>query len=409
MDGHKILMTRFLPRLRLRHNIPLMNIHAFLSMSVFFYPISILYFQQVTGGLTAAMGVFSCGTLIQVIFEIPLGIISDRWGRRILVVLGCIAEFCAVTSYALATTPPAFSGWVWLYLGGTFFGFAAACFSGNNNALLYETADYYNKKNIISKILGRKSSMEQAALALTGIVAATLLWFGFDFHDLVLLTLCPYALNIVVSFFVQEPPTHTIEEQNTWDHTKEAMRLLIINKKLRLLFLSESISTSTSWSAHYLMPKFISLVWPTWAVPLYRLGQNLTGAVSFWKASDIINRFGPEKVLLGGNLLSLFASSIAYILSSVISPFFLFINQIFFATGTTSSETLQQQNFSTAQRSTMASLISFSNGIFMALLYPIAGLLADIFSLQTALFIILICSLPTLFIYHRLYSHHKTV
>lgn len=402
-------MTHLLPRLRLRHNIPLMNLNTFFGALRFFYPVSILYFQQVTGNYTTAMGVISCAYLTQVLFEIPLGIVSDRLGRKGTLIVGCIAELVAVCSYALALSPPFLDGWMWLYLGGALFGFAEACFSGNNTALLYETLGTYKKTDMAAKILGRNNSMTQAGLASSGAIAAFLLYIGYDFQDLIIFSIFSAILCMFTAFLVQEPPVHFMKEENTWAHTKLSLHLLIKNKKLRLLALAEIIIGGSDNSTNFLMPKFISLIWPTWAVPLYRLGQHIIGTISFWQAGHITQKFGAEKTLFGGSIISFFCAAIAFIGSSVLSPFLLFVTQINYATSTTASETLKQHNFSDAQRSTMGSLISFLGGIFSALFYLGAGILADVFSPQIALLIILCCSLPTLFIYHRLYSHHKTV
>ncbi len=401
-------MTRFLPQIRLRHNIVLMNLNTFFGALRFFYPVSILYFQQVTGNFTTAMGVFSFACVTQVIFEIPLGILSDRLGRKGTLILGCISELAAVCSYALALSPPFLDGWIWLYLGGALFGFSEACFSGNNTALIYETLGTFKKTDMTAKILGRNNSMMQIGLATSGAAAAFFLYIGYDFQDLIIFSIPPFILCVFTAFLIQEPPVHFIKEENTWTHTKLSLHLLLKNKKLKLLAIAEIIKTGMDGAAHSFMPKFISLVWPTWAVPLYRLGQNMTGAISFWQAGHITNKFGAEKTLFGGSIISFFCDAIAFIGSSVISPFLLFATQVNYATSMTASETLKQHNFSDAQRSTMGSLISFLGGAFSALFYLGAGILADVFSPQITLLIILCCSLPTLFIYHRLYSHHKT-
>lgn len=402
-------MIKCLPTLRLRHNIALMNLNTFFGALRFFYPVSILYFQQITGSFTAAMGVISCAYMTQILFEIPLGIVSDRLGRKGTLLIGCIAELIAICFYAIALTPSALDGWVWLYLGGALFGFAEACFSGNNTALIYDTLGAFKKINMMPKILGRHNSMTQAGLAVSGAIGAFLLYIGYDFHDLIVFSIPPILLCVVTAFLTKEPPVHFMKEENTWTHTKLSFKLLLTNKKLRLLTLAEVIISGKENSMNFFMPKFISLVWPTWAVPLYRFGQHIIGTISFWKAGHITNKFGAEKTLFGGSIISFFCAAIAFIGSSVISPFLLFATQVNYATSMTASETLKQHNFSDAQRSTMGSIISFLGGIFSALFYLGAGILADIFSPQTSLLIILFCGLPTLFIYHRLYSHHKTV
>ncbi|MDD3019361.1 MAG: MFS transporter [Alphaproteobacteria bacterium] len=394
-------------RYKLARNFTLMGANEFLAALRLFYPISILYFSEITGSFTTSMGVFSVATITMAILEVPTGILSDKWGRRNLLIMGCLLEFLATLAYALGGTSFLFNGTIWLYIGGILFGMAGSLFSGNNYALLYETAQSLRQRHRLSHILGRNASMEQLGLALASAAGGGLLWFGTGFDTLVWLTLIPMGLAIVTAIMVMEPPRHSISESNAWNHMKEALHLLITNKQLRLLTLCSGWKTGWGLASHSLMPKFIEMVWPLWAVPFYRFGQNLVGFVSYWLAGKVTDKLTPLKTLVGASFLSDVISVISVSLANLFSPFLLFITQFNWAVGNTANDTLQQHQFSAEQRSTMGSLISLTISIINALAALALGLIADTFGVTTALICTAIITMPVALGYFKLYQTDK--
>lgn len=87
---------------------------------------------------------------------------------------------------------------------------------------------------------------------------------------------------------------------------------------------------------------------------------------------------------------------------------------LFYGTGQTSASTLLQQEFSPQQRATMKSIISFGQGILMAGVMYLFGVLADISSPRLALFsavlIKIIVIIASLFILKRaaIFSFHQS-
>jgi len=65
--------------------------------------------------------------------EVPTGIVADRWGRRLSVLLGCAVGAGAMLTFGLAHTVPL------LLLSYALFSVASALFSGADSALLFDT------------------------------------------------------------------------------------------------------------------------------------------------------------------------------------------------------------------------------------------------------------------------------
>ena len=322
-------------------------------------------------------------------------------------VLGCVAEFLAVLSYALAATPAAFDGWHWLYLGGALFGMAEACFSGTIQAILYETLSYYKKTDLMPHILGRNSSMEQIGLAISGIVAAALLWIGFNYQAIIYFTLVPAFFCVLSAVMLVEPPTQFTEKKALWFHTKQSFKTLVTHKHIRLLAVAEIIKSGTGNASNSFMPQLIALVWPSWAIPLYRLGQNGIGALSFWKAGAVVQKFGAHSVFMFSDGVTRLFSLVAYLSMTIISPVLLMLSQVGYAFTLTANESLKQEHFTDQERATLASFMSFGSSIFSAVITLLLGMIADTLNPMWALVIILCLGAPSILIYRQLYREHK--
>ena len=63
-----------------------------------FSPIAIIYFKQVTGNYALGMLTFSFISIFQCLFEIPCGIVSDRFSRKTNLIL---CNICLVINMIL--------------------------------------------------------------------------------------------------------------------------------------------------------------------------------------------------------------------------------------------------------------------------------------------------------------------
>lgn len=403
---------RHLPRARtidrrLTRNIPLLAANEFFAELRFYMPVAVLVFQSITGSYTAGMSVFAVVSFMLAIFEIPTGVLSDKWGRRNTLIVGSVAELAAVACYAAAPSLP-HSLWM-LYLGATFYGFAGALFSGNNHAMVYETLIALRRTTETGKALGRISSLGQAGLALSGVAAMAMLWMGMSYQMLMILSLGSLIASITLSLFTIEPPQHYIkEDHHPWQHMKTAFQAIVKNPKLRLLSIASMIRHSGGESAYYFTPSFIDSVWPSWLTPLYRTLQHSLGAAGFWFAGLVMKRFGALKVLTGVTIIGDAFALAAYALASVFSPVILMSTQLFYALYTTAERTVQQENFTDQQRSTMGSIISFGGQIAMGLASLGLGLIADTMTPAAALIVVLVFrSVIVNSIYWKLYKRHR--
>ncbi len=401
------MMNRVNPRTRrLRRNIPIMLVSYFLAGLRLFYPVTVLMYEAVAGSYTAAMTVFTVSSLSSAFFEIPTGVLSDKWGRKPVFILGCLCEFLSVVCYALAFSSS--YGFLWLLMGGLIFGLSMALFSGNDNALIYETLSAYRRTRDMPKIRGRISAVEQASLAIVSLLAVLAFLADMSFQSLCLLTLIPFGINLALSFFLVEPP-HLKHSQTdgAFLHMIKAGKLIAKNPTLRWIAVANALRYGMGTASHYFLPGFIAAVWPLWAVPFYRFGQNAIGAIGFWFAGPLVQKWGKMRALWSASLLGSLTSLAAYALSNIYSPVLLMGSQAAYTVSQTADTSLQQDLFTDAQRSTMGSLISFLAAILTGIASILTGVLADVFNPGAALLILLVVKIiPINIIYARLYKRN---
>ena len=114
-------------------NVRLLKIFNFLIGFSLFAPLAIIYFSKVSGSFTLGASIFGITMLASALLEVPTGIWSDKVGRKGTIILGSWARVIAFILYAIGL-----SYW-WLVAGAIFEGLSRSFYSGNNDALLYDT------------------------------------------------------------------------------------------------------------------------------------------------------------------------------------------------------------------------------------------------------------------------------
>ena len=154
-----------------------------------------------------------------VIFEIPTGVVADKFGRKPLLVVGAVLsmfEFIILL----------FAHHFWTFaLVVSLAGISSACTSGAWNALLYDSLAAVNKQRSFEKIVGRLNSLDligSLIAALSGGVLAK--YYGFEFNYI--LSVISMFLALVLTLLVKEPSRISLIENKKakQDHFKIYLR-----------------------------------------------------------------------------------------------------------------------------------------------------------------------------------------
>lgn len=379
-------------------NIRLLSYFNFLIGFSLFAPLAIIYFSKVSGSYTLGTSIFGLAMLASAIFELPTGIISDKVGRRFTIVFGSWSRLIAFILYAVGIN------YWWLAVGAIFEGLSRAFYSGNNNALLYDTLDDDGLVDEYAKYLGITSSTEQLALAFSAALGGIIANISFSY--LMWLSVFAQIILVILSYKFIEPRSRKINE-NIYQHLKDAIKLFITNKKLRLLSIASIISYSTSELTFQFRGAFFSTVWPLWAIGFSNVLSNLGASASFYYSEKILKNISFVKFMLIRNLYGKASYFLGLILTSIASPIIMSTSSLLFGAGEVAESKLMQQEFSDHQRATMSSLNSLGGSIGFAIMSLFLGGLADNLGPRIAMIIMIFVSLPSTFIYWNLFKNQK--
>ncbi|MFS0864657.1 MFS transporter [Fredinandcohnia sp. 179-A 10B2 NHS] len=160
-----------------RKNVMILYLIVFFHNLIPAYVIERLFWQD--RGMTVLMVVY-CEIIyaaVIVLSEIPTGVLADRFGRKILIVIGGLFSLLEMIILLFAH-----SFWSFALAVGLA-GIAGACVSGALNALLYDSLLERKEEKSFEKIVGRMNAIDligSIIAALSGSVIAR--WFGLEFN-----------------------------------------------------------------------------------------------------------------------------------------------------------------------------------------------------------------------------------
>ena len=384
----------------LHHNLRLMKWFNFFIDFKPYSPIAIVYFAQVTGSFASGLLVFSIFSIAISVFEIPTGIYSDKIGRRKTLILGAIASVVSLTFYAIGGT-----FWM-LVLGAIFAGFQESFFSGNNDALIYDSLAETKEQDTFHEHLGKINSMFQLGLGTSALLASLLVGISLSFVFWV--SVIPQVIALLIGLRLTEPKVHFARESgNMYVHFREALKKFKENYKLRDLSLSSILKFGMGEVSHQFTPAFIVTVWPVWALGIYRSLCNLFAYIGSRCSGNILNKFSAFKVLLIGQVLSIAIDIGAVWYPGVWSPILISLTSISFGISLIALQALMHKEFSDKQRATMGSINSLFGNIFFAVFAYLFGLVADHLGMAQPIIITNLLLLSVVYLYWRLFKNHQ--
>lgn len=382
-------------------NITLLTWFNFFTDLRLYAPIAIIYFAQVTGSYALGMSVFSIVFISSALFELPTGIISDYIGRKKTLMLGAFAAVLYSIFYAAADS------YMFLIIGAIIEGLSRSFYSGNNDALLYDTLKQNKKEHEYDEYMGKTHSMFQIAAAICALVGGILASWSFPL--VMWLSVLSQLGCFIISLLVIPPQieTNTIEE-NIFVHLKDAIRKFVENKKLRLLSLSSILGFGFGEASYQFQSAFYSTLWPVWAIGIAKTLSSVGATISFRLAGKMNKKFGSVKILLITNIYNRIINFISALFPSIFSPILMSSTSLLFGVSYVAENSLMQKEFTDKQRATMQSLDSFFGSIFFGIVSFGIGFIADTLSPAYAIIIIQFCMLPTLIINLLLVKNHNS-
>lgn len=385
--------------MNVHRNIKLLSIFNFLIGFQLYSAVLIIYFAKVTGSYALGMSIFSIIFISSAIFEIPTGIFSDMIGRRKTVILGALSLFLATIFYALGQS------YLILIVGGVFEGLARSFFSGNNNALLYDTLAESQKADQYHQYLGKVSSTEQAALAIGAVLGGFIA--NISLSLVMWLSVIPNVFLVITSLYLVETRKYLKESSNIYSHLKEALGLFRKNYRLKLLTVTSATGFALGESGFQFGPIFINSLWPLWAVGIARSLSFVGGSISFYFAGPIIQKFKALNALIINSVVSRLLNLLALIFPTIASPAIMSATSLAYGSSEVAKNTLLQKEFTNEQRATLGSINSLAGSILFGIVSFCLGSVADQIGPLKALIIINVLLVIPILLLWKIFHHEK--
>jgi len=217
----------------LNRNIKLLFIFKFLTMLLFLSPIFILFLQQ---KFTLSQAVFLQGVFVVStgIFEVPAGVIADKIGTKMALILENLIGAIAISLYAVSE-----HFWQFLILE-TAIGLSLALQSGSDSALLYDTLLALKREDEYKKIYGKMAFFATIGSTASGILGGIMAKYSYELTFFA--TSIALFFAFIIALFLKEPPIKGKTKEK--GSIKEAIKALNGNKEIKSIILFTAIIAS---------------------------------------------------------------------------------------------------------------------------------------------------------------------
>jgi MFS family permease len=345
-----------------------------------------------------ALSIFSVAQISQGLFEIPFGYYSDKYGRSNCLRIGAVASLLSIIFYTIG------QNYLLLLIGAIFEGINLASFSGNNDALLFETLQESKQKENYHHEYGKMNSW----LELSGFIGVFVGSFMVTKSIALLfsLSILPRLFASVISFGFVDPKVKKKKSKSISLHFKDSWLMYKNNLKIRLLSIADIIGYlgGVIWN---FQSTFYNLFLPMWATNMVMSVNFFTSFVSFRLSGRLISKYKSIKVLFYSEVYCRVLTLMAYIIPTIASPFIVATASASYGPSVVAKSTILQNEFTNEQRATMTSINSFIGNIFYSIFGIFVGVMADRFGVAKSLLVVQICLISISIIYFKLYSHIK--
>lgn len=347
-----------------------------------FMPIIWLFYKENGLSIKDLFLIQSIYSITIALIEIPSGYVADVLGRKKSIIIGTFFGFLGMIIYA---TSYGFEGFLVAALS---LGIGQSFISGSDTALMYDSLLELNRKKDFIKLEGRTISMGNLAEAVAGFIGAYFLTqstYRTPFYYQVGIAF----IGFLVAFTLVEPITQKISngKSKPWGNIKKIIHYALIeNSALRLcIFYSALMGTATLTIAWFSQPILDYLAIEGKYNGIIFGVLNLAVASTAYFAHTIENKV-KTKVLLIGILLLICGTY--FILYQHLAIWSLGLLLIFYLTRGIATPILRdyQNRFTPSEmRATVMSIRSFMIRALFAIISPLIGYVAEVYSLQQAL------------------------
>jgi MFS family permease len=350
----------------------------FLQNLAFAAPIQTLFFQARGLSLTEILALQSLLVGVAMALEVPTGIIGDRIGKKWSIVCGLACGLLAWFPWFVATD-------VWTFgLAFALLGASQAFMSGSDQALLYEHLETSGRKADMQKVYGTYLAMSTMGYAVAGLIGGFLASHQSmqEYLHLYVLTIAAQICAFALYFTIKEPHAiaGTTPKTSSIGLLSQSFQLLKTHSSLRRIAALSLLTTPFSVALFTLFqPYFVSSNVPA---PWFGIALFISSLAA---SSTKIFAFRIEKAF-GIRTASLLATILPGVLWILMALTFNPVAAVLLFILSDGAGNLRDPIFAdylnrhipSHIRATTLSAISLLTSLYLLLLQPIIGALADV-------------------------------
>lgn len=407
MDKTKLQITKF-------------GLYGFLKNLRFFEPYLLYYLTIISGLNLFHVGIlYSIREIIIYVFEIPSGVIADRYGKKTELVFCFIFYIISFILFFIATS------YFMFILAMILFGFGEAFRSGTHKAMIMQYLDKNQIAKRKSKIYGQTRSMSLIGSMIMSLISIVFIIWLPEVRYLFLISIIPYVIDLLL---ILSYPSYlndkTAEKFELKDFLKENVRSIkyaFTDRKVRqLLFGASSYQAAFKSLKDYIQPIIISISMGVILFSNYTLDENLkiyvgviyaviylVSSIASKNAHYVVEKYDNRNII---NLMWLFSGLamilLSFFLNNIIIVFLIFL--LFYIFLNIRRPLMVEEVGNATDPSKRASILSVESqltSLLVAIFAPILGYIAD--NNMQLMFILVGATMSIIFLFNLLFIKRK--
>lgn len=376
-----------------RRNLILIYINSFLGGLVFYLPILAIYLEDKLYSIFNVTIILSIRALAIVILEVPTGIISDTFGRKISLILSNV--FGIIYIFLLIISSSMFEFSLAMIVGALAFTLS----SGTDTAILFESVEKIEiNKPKFKTVTAIHNSLWPIGASISSIIGSFAATHSMTFPFY--MTMVATLLGLLVLMFIRDINEEDEEQESK---LKQSIRLISRNTQLKIIFGVGFVSYAIGEVVHSLKPVYFEFK----GIDLELFGMLffLTFGFSFigsLLSSPLSTRFGDKRVLIISSFIPFFFQVFSLLSTGFLSGILLTVGSLSWGVRWPILSHLTNLEIVSGNRATVLSMSTMANYLGFVMISPIFGYIADLYDISTLVLIDAIVSVFLAFIYFKL-------
>lgn len=340
-----------------------------------------LYYLELNINIASTGLLITAYTFSKFIFEIPTGFVSDKYGRKISVIIGILViELSLVFLF--------FDKFILLFISSVLLGVGRTFISGSFDSMIFENISTYGDKKI--KIVQNINRFLWYGGYGIGIYLSGILYENYKGKIVVVLTILVQFLAVIILFIIEDKKQTSNEKISFISNIRKTFE----NKYLLGVIFSFVFFTVIDipfdfYKLIYLKENGLSVSTAALIMGIITFVSPLTGllSISFSKKTDIFNvRYGfiaPTACLL---LIGFFDNIIILVI-------LMFLKAFLFSLIAPSRYIIQNRIIDDSYRATALSISSFLMALCSSIFVSVFAFFSEIFTMKISIMILSICAI----------------